>query len=313
MNIRKIHKSFVTSWTPLLIALLIFVALRIFWIDRGKPWELWGSMLIQIGIAMFLLFLTQKYVIIREKTLLSAFFYLLLVGTNPLLFQDLRGSIAAFLIVFCLWILFDTFQNPLSQRNALNISLILALGSFYWVPLLLFFPLIWYGMRQLKSLNLKTFFASFMGLGVVCLFLLAWSVYKNDWAVFLQVLPDLSALWDFRFPLSMDIKELVTNSLLGILLLISAIDIFMAGVSEKVQSRTFLGYLTVLAVVFSMLFLFQNQWEKEWLSILYVPISLLFARYFTVSQKLGTVWLFLLVIVFFLLRLAWPYLYAIFF
>jgi len=302
MNIRKIHRGFVTSWVPLLIALVIFIALRVVWMGENKSLELWGSTVIQIGIAMFLWFFTQKYVIIREKTLLATGFYLLLVGTNPLFFYSLRGSIAAFLFLFCLWILFDTYQKPWSQRNALNISLALTLGSFYWVPLLLFFPLVWYGMYKLKSLNVRTFFASLMGVGAVCLFLFAWSVYKNDWAVFIQMLPDLSALWEFRFPLSMDLKDVITNILLGILFILSVTKIFMASVPEKVQTRAFLGYLTALAVAFSILFLVQNQWGQEWLLILYVSLSLLFAHYFTLSQNLYALWLFLLVIVFFLLR-----------
>jgi hypothetical protein len=256
---------------------------------------------------MFLLNLTQRYVIIREKTFLPAFFYLLLAGVNPLYFYDLRGSVAAFLVVLCLLILFDTYQKPLSQRNALNMSLVLTLGSLYWAPLLLLFPLFWYGMYWFKSLNFKTFFASLMGLAAVCLFLFAWSIFKDDWTVFVQMLPDWSALWDFRFPPLVTVTELVTNIFLGILFVLSVVQIFMAGVSEKIQARTFLSYLSALAAVIAILFLGQNQWEKEWSLILYVPVSLLFAHYFTLAQRLAGMWLFLFTIVFFLSMFAWQW------
>ena len=303
MNIRKIHRSFITSRVPMIIAVLIFIALRIPWIDDGEALELAASTLIQIGTALFLLHFTQKYTIIQQRTLLPAFFYLLLVGTNSLFFYDLRGSIAAFLILFCLWILFDTYQNPLSQRSVLNISLVLTLGSFYWPPLLWFFPLLWHGMYQLKSLNIRTFFASLMGLAVVGLFLFAWSVYKNDWLVFIQIVPDFRALWDFRIPSLASIKETVTNIFLVIMFTLAVFNIFIVGVAEKAQARTFLGYLSVLTVAVSILFLGQNQWEKEWLLILYVPLSIVLAHYFTLSQRLSTVWLFLLTVLFFLAKI----------
>ena len=307
MNISHIHKGFINNRLSLIIALLVFVALRIPWIGEGEVLELGASTFIQIGSALLLLHFAQKQSIIRQRTLLPAFFYLLLVGTNPLLFYDLRGSVSTFIVLLCLLFLFDTYQNPLSQRNALNISLVLALGSFYWPPLLFFFPVFWYGMYWVKSFNLKTFFATLLGLAVVYLFLLAWSVYKNDWAVFMQVMPDWSVLWDFRFPHSASIEESATNIFLFILFVLSVFNIFMVGVAEKAQARTFLGYLSQLTVVVSILFLSQNQWGTEWLLILYVPLSIVLAHYFTLSQKPGTMWLLLLTILFFLLMFAWKW------
>jgi len=304
MNIRNIYKSFINNRLPLIIAWLVFIALRIPQIGEGEALELWGSMFVQTGIALLLLYITQKFSIIRQRTFLPAFLYLLLVGTNSLFFYDLRGSVSTLLVLLCLWLLFGTYQNPLSQRKALNIALVLTLGSFYWTPFLLFFPLFWYGMYWVKSFNLKTFFASLLGVAVVYLFLLAWSIYHDDKAVFVQFLPDLNTLWDIRFPSSVNIKESIANILLGILFVTSVFNIFMAGVAEKAQARTYLAYLSQLTVVISILCLGQNQWEKEWLSILYAPLSIVLAHYFTLSQRLITMWLFLATILFFLLRFA---------
>ena len=305
MNIRTLHKSFINSRFPLIITLLIFIAVRILCMDEGKALDLWGSMFIQIGIALYLSQFTQKYVIIRQKTLLPTFFYLLLVGTNPLFFYDFWASVSVSLILLCFRFLFDTYQNPSSQRNALNISLVLALGSFYWVPLLLFIPLFWYGMYLFKSLNFKTFFASLMGLAMVCLFLLAWGIYKNDRTFFIQILPDWGVLWDFRYPSMISTEEWITDFFLCILLILSVVKIFMAGVSEKAQAKTFFGYLSLLTVVIFIFFLSQNQWKKEWLLILHLPVSIILAHYFTLSSKPVTAWLFVLAIVFFVLRFVW--------
>jgi hypothetical protein len=281
------------------MAFLLFVALRIPWLGEGSPLEFWGSILIQSGTALFLLYLTQVYGIIRQKTLLPAFFYLLLAGTNPLFFYDLRGSISAFLVAFCLIFLFNTYHRPLSQRSVLNMALILTVGSFYWVPLLFFFPLFWYGMYRFKSLNCKTFFSGLTGIILVFLFLLAWSVYKNDWTIFVQVRSDWAALFDFQF-FSVGIKEGMMIIFLTFLYILSGIKIFMAGIAEKVQTVNVLRYLYGLIWILFVFFLIQNQWDREWLSVLYIPVSLLVAHYFTFSSKRGELWLFLLTILFFL-------------
>jgi hypothetical protein len=162
-------------------------------------------------------------------------------------------------------------------------------------------------MYLVKSLNFKTFIAGLIGVAVVYLFLFAWSAYKDDWAVFTQILPNWSALWDFRMPSAVSIKELAANIFLGILFVFSIFNMFLASVAEKAQARTFLTYLSRLAVVISIFYLGQNQWEKEWLLILYALVSIVLAHYFTLSQKPATMWLFLFTILFFLLMFVWQW------
>jgi hypothetical protein len=304
MDIRKIHRNFVTQRFPLAVAFLLFIALRIPWLNEGNRLEFWGSMLFQAGIAVFLLYLTQTHGVIRQKTLLPAFFYLLLVGTHPLFFHDLRGSVSAFLVALCLLFLFDTYHRPQSQRQALNMAIFLTVGSFYWNPLFFFFPLFWYGMYRFRSLNLKTFFAGFIGITTVYLCVFAWSVYQSDWTIWVQVVSGWSALLDFRL-FSLTVEGWVITAFLVLLFILSGIRIFMAGISEKVQTVNLLSYLYVLTGVLFVFFLIQDQWGKEWLLILCVPLSLLLAYYFTLSSRKGEMWLFLFTIAFFLLMFVW--------
>jgi len=278
-----------------------------FWIDKDNLLELLGSMFAQIGVAIFLLFLTQKHVIIRERTLLPSFCYLLLIGTNHLFINNLQGSVSALLVVSCLCFLFNIYQTPFPQRNALNVSLLLTFGSLYWTPLIYFFPLFWWGMSWFKNLNIKTFLASLMGIAIVCLFLLARSLYCENWTVFAKILFDLSTLGEFQLA-SLFIRNMTEIIFVGVLFILSVINAFRSDVSEKAQARTMLGYLSLLTVVLFIVFLFQNQWMKEWLLILYIPVSLLIAHYFTLTQNRVVMWLFLVTIVFFLFMFGWKWL-----
>jgi hypothetical protein len=289
---------------PLVLTVIVFILLRL---PGNTDWlsiPFWGSMVIQIAIALFLLFLTQTFGIIRHKTLLPAFLYLLFTGTNRLFFQDLTGSVSALIVVLCLLFLFDSYQNPLSQRNAFNISLLLTLGSFYWFPIILFFPLFWFGMYRFRCLTFQTFFASLMGFVLIYLFIFTWSIYKNDLSIFLSTLPDFQTLGAIQFA-SFEMKDWIVNGYVIVLLILAGVKIFMAGVSEKIQAMTTLGYLYVFSLVVYTLYLVQNQLAKEWALILYIPLSLLIAHFFTLSYKRWSIRLFLFTIVFFLVIFDW--------
>jgi hypothetical protein len=301
--IRRIHKNFIQRRFPLALASVLFFAIRIPWVDQDLH-ILWSVAIIQTGVALSLLYLAQVQRIIRQRTLLPAFFYLLLTGANPALFYDLRGSISAFLTVLCLASLFNAYLTPGSQRNALNIAVILTAGSFYWPPLLFLFPPMWYGMIRFKSLNIKTFLANLIGILLVCLLGAAWCVGKNDWTPFTQLLADWSALGEFQL-FSLNMKRGAMILFLLFLFILSGVNIFMAGISEKVRTISLLSYLYLLTAFLFLFFLIQNQWDGEWLSIVYIPLSLLIAHYFTFSKKTWESWLFLLTIVFFLLTAVW--------
>ncbi|MDR0863360.1 MAG: hypothetical protein LBO74_00315 [Candidatus Symbiothrix sp.] len=309
MNIRKIHKSLVSDRFPLILSIVIFIALRLIGNDNWLAGDLWIAMIIQISIALSLLYLTQTFVIIRQRTLLPAFCYLLLVGTEPLFFYDMKGSVSALIIVFCLFFLFGTYQNPHSQSSAFNISLLLTLGSFYWDPLLFFFPLFWYGMYRFRSFTLKTFFASLMGFILIYLFIFTWSIFQNDLPIFSDSLPKFKSLGNFS-----DI-QLLTYNLKGwliigfttFLVILSGLKIFMSGIAEKIRTMVTLSFLYVFLLLSFIFSLFQGEWEKEWILILYVPLAFLIAHFFTLSYKKWVTWLFLFTIVFFLAAFGWDY------
>jgi len=298
MKLTQIHKSFVSGRFSLFLTLLIFIGLRIYVTNDWSSGALWIVMALQVTIALFLLYLTQAFVIIRQRTFLPAFFYLLFMGTNPLFFYDIRGSVVALIVTFCLFILLQTYQEPKSQKKSLNISLLLTLGSFYWPPLLLLFPLFWFGMYRLKSLNVRVFFASLVGFFVVYLFIYTWSFYKNDTNLFLNSLPDLDAFWTIH-PYSFSLKEWVISGFLAFLFIITGLRIFMTGMAEKIRTMTILSYLYAFTFIVFVLLLVQSEWRKEWVLILFVPFSFLVAHFFTLSHRKPAICFFIFTILFF--------------
>jgi hypothetical protein len=271
-------------------------------IDAGR---LWGTTAMQVGIALSLLFLSNKFVIIRERTFLPSIFYLLFTGTDTLFFDSLTGCVASICILLCLYFLFDSYQSDSSQQNALNIALVLTIGSFFWQPLLFFFPVFWYGMYLFRCLNFRSFFATLIGLVVVYLFIFAWSFYKGDNSdIFLQYLPDWKNSIHFQI-FQFDLREYLVMGFLFMLFVLTGVNIFISTISEKIKTLKLLNFLFVFSfLVFVLLFLQAGE-KKEWSLILYLPLSFLLSHFFTLTAKKSVIWLMQITVLFFIGMYVW--------
>jgi hypothetical protein len=249
-----------------------------------------------------LLSLSQVFVVIRSRTLLPAFFYLLFAGAFPHYFEDWRGSLLAFDILLCFYALFATYQHRDSQLNAFNISILLTLGSFLWTPMLYFFPLFWYGLYRFKSLNLRTFLASLTGFVIIYLFIFTWSIYKNDEAIFFNSLPVFDLQWHFDWK-EITLRERIVSGYLTFLFILAGSEIFMSGISEKVRAVTTLSFLYAATVAIFIFFELQVH-DTSWKLIAYMPCALLTAHYFTLSGGKWSGWLFVLTITLFIATLV---------
>lgn len=300
MNIEKIHKQFLTGKLLLFIIVFAFIVVRLYSI--GVPFDnlsFWGSLLIQMGIAFFLLQLNHIFNIIQERTFLPAIFYLLFTGGNPLFYCDIKGSVAALCLVLCYYFLFNSYQKPDSQINAMNISIALVLGSLFWTPLLFLFPVFWIGFYRFQCFNGRVFFASLTGFVIVYLFIFTWSIYQRDNTIFFSLLPQLEPLTAIRYP-DLTMIEWVTYGFIIFIYLIMGISLFFFNISERVWTISVLRYLYLsVFIIFVILFL-QSEYKSSWGLITYVPLALLTGHFFSRSNKKGIHYLLLVFVLFFI-------------
>jgi hypothetical protein len=258
----------------------------------------WGSLLIQIGIAFFLLQLNHTFNIIQEHTFLPALFYLLFTGSNPNLYYDLEGSVAALCLVLSYYFLFDSYQKPNSQMNALNISLLLVLGSLLWTPLLFFFPVFWIGFHRFKCLNARVFFASLTGFVIVYLFIFTWSIFQGDVDIFFSHLPQIETLFVIQNP---DFTFLVwiTCGFLFFIYLVMGIYLFFFNISERIWTISILSHFYFSSFFIFIFLLLQSEYKSSWRLIIFIPIAFLTGHFFSRSNKPILHYLLLLFFLFF--------------
>jgi len=297
MNTEKIHRQFLSSRLLLFTFVFVFIVVRLYPFTHLGNLSLWACLLIQIGIAFFLLQLNDTFKIIQNHTYLPALLYLLLIGGNPVFYNNFRGSIAALCLVLCCYFLFDSFQKPNSQLNALNISLLLVLGSLLWTPLLFFFPLFWYGFQRFQCFNARVFFANLLGFFIVYLFIFAWSIFQGDKHIFFSLLPQFDALFVFQRTELTGIEWVIAGFLFAIYLVIG-IYLFFYNISEKVWTISILSYFYFSTFIIFIFFFFQNEYKSSWVLIIYIPIAFLTGHFFSRTNNQRIHYLLLLFILF---------------
>ncbi|MDH6358408.1 hypothetical protein [Parabacteroides sp. PF5-9] len=265
--------------------------------------------ILMLGGAFMLHRANYVLVLIREKTVLVFLIYTLLLSTNPDFFPLKATTVAVFCMVFVIYLLFTSYHNPEAIEKAFNWSLIIGAGSLLWIHLLWFVPLCWIGMFKFRTLTLKTFLASLLGLTTIYWFVLGWCIWQNDFTAF--TIP-FTALFKVRFLSITGIEWMDWASIILILILTitSVLNIVAHEHDDTLRTRQFLSFLTLFVIWSFGLFFLYEQASEEFLEISCMPMSVLLAHYFTVSRNRYNFWLyhlFVLLLTSFLIIRLWSF------
>lgn len=254
---------------------------------------------LMLGGAYLLHRANYALVLIREKTLLPFLLYVLLLSTNPYFFPLKPTSLGAFCLIWGIYQLFTSYHDPDSTPKAFNAAFFIGVASLLWVHILWFIPLFWIGMYQFRSLNIRTFIASLLGVGTVYWFLLAWCVWQGDYSPFTVPFPSL-----FRFNLQtmegVDIVDWLSLAYVIILILISSVYIRMHEYEDSPRTRQFISFLMLFTFwIFCMFVLYEDS-SEELLQVACIPSAILIAHYMSVKRNKFTYLLFHFTVVFYI-------------
>ncbi|MDL2223325.1 hypothetical protein LJB98_04410 [Bacteroidales bacterium OttesenSCG-928-M11] len=196
-------------------------------------------------------------------------------------------------------LLFYAYQEPRSQVFAFNISLLITIAGLFWFPAFILLPLFWYGLHCLQGMNIRSFFATLLGTYTVYFVLFSWAVYINDLNFVATFFPDWETFIRFDFP-DWSLHQTISLGFILFLFIISSFQFLVSGETDRVRTKVFLEYLFIFSLCLFLLLPVFSTWTAQWESLLFVPLSLLFARYFSISTGKKTIGLFLFTILFFL-------------
>jgi hypothetical protein len=257
-----------------------------------------GGLLTMVG-AFLLHRANYTLALIKEKTYLPFFLYIFFISANPDFFPLNPASIGIVFIIASLYLLFLSYHDSEARKLAYNTALILSTGSLLWAHILCFFPLFWYGMYLFRTLTLRTFLASLLGLATVYWLLLGWSVWQDDFSFF-TALSDKFADVQILTLSSVSILNWVEIIIVGVLNFVATINIIKNSHNENQRTRQYLQFLMILGVwSFSLFFLFEQS-ANEFLQIACISSAILVTHFFKLMQRrtLTTWTLYIIILIF---------------
>ncbi|MDR2810428.1 MAG: DUF6427 family protein [Tannerellaceae bacterium] len=271
------------------------------------------GLFLTVGGAFLIYRANYILMIIREKTLMPFFLYILLISTNLDFFPLKSTSLGIFCLILAFYQLLTSYHDPAAAiQKVFNAAFFIGIGSLLWIHILWFLPIFWLGMHNFKILTLRTFLASLVGTGVIYWFLLGWCVWQRDYTSF--GIP-------FASLLKTGLPDLLTRSLLvdwlpilfiAMLTIISIVHILLHEYEDSLRTRRFLSFLIIFSAASFALFLLYRQSSNEFLGIICMPVSILISHFFTVKKGKKKIRLYYVLILLFIflsfLRSSWTFL-----
>ena len=232
------------------------------WLGHGA-FSLAVNVLINVAIALLMLFLNRSYNISRSVSALFAGMFFVLQMPFPSLFgQFYGGTLLCLIVVFSTATLFSSFNRSYPLQPVFLIFFLLAAGAFTQYAYLFYLPVFLLGCAQMRIFNVKTVLAA--GMGAVTPLWILWG--------FGIIGPDDFSLPGFRSILSaiggveamqMFVSVGVTLLLCLIFGSLNLIRVF----NYNAQTRSYNGFLSLLSIA-TALFVFFDYSNL----IIYIPM-----------------------------------------
>lgn len=241
------------------------------------------GILLMVGGAFLIHRSNYILIIIREKTYLPPLMYALFISTNPSFFPFKSTSLGIFCLILAIYQLFTSYHDEKAVNKAYNAAFFIGIGSLLWVHILWFLPLFWLGMFNFKSLSIRTFLASLLGIATVYWLLLGWCVLRQDFSAFTVPFVALTKVGFFG-AVSPKLIDWVIIIYIGFFVLMASINIITHDHEENIRTRQYLFFLIIFFIVAFGLFFIYEQASDEFFCISCIPASILISHFFTIKR-----------------------------
>ena len=233
--------------------------------------------------ALLLAQINNRFTIIRTRTFLPIFIFLLLMSVWNGTHISNGSHITLTLFIFALFSFFNMSRNKNSSGEAFMGCFFISVSSLLINALIFIIPICLIGFIMFQSFSLRTFLAAIFGT------LIPWILYLSGRYLFDPYFDFTQA---FVFALNLDfnfaifsIPDLIYAALLVVMMIISLVGLRSLSHSDAIHTRNKLNFLIFLLVSFSVLtVLFKNQYVS-FLPIIALIYSLLMSHPLTLKQN----------------------------
>jgi len=233
--------------------------------------------------AFLLAQINNRFTIIRTRTFLPIFIFLLLMSTWNQTHVVNGSHVALTLIIFSLFYFFSMARDRKASEQAFMGSLLISLSSILINPFIFIIPVCWIGFMMFQSFSLRTFLASVFGaISPWILYLVARYLFSPDF--------DFSEIFvaNPNFNLSIptsSFPDLIYAGLIILIMIISLFGLFSLSNGDAIDTRNRLNFLLFLLISLSVLAIIFSAQFVYFLPIIAMVYSILISHPFTLKQN----------------------------
>lgn len=249
-----------------------------------EPDSLWNILSIflitQLNILMIIL-INNKFSIIRIRSFLPVFFYALFILTWGKSHFSVETHLVLTVFLISLMLFLGMYKNKKSVEAAFWGSLFLSLTGLLNSVYLFLIPIAWFGFAHLKSLSVKVFLASLMGIMLPWIYYFTYMLYSG------HEIPVL--IGELRFGLlgtDFSLYERIYVITLVLIFTVCLFGIYADLLHDSVQTRKNINFFILSLIFLFILIVILPDYMPIFLPIIAFFISILFAHAFTLNNSL---------------------------
>jgi hypothetical protein len=246
-------------------------------------WNHFIQFLLLFGTGLVLQYISSEFRLIRVRSFFPFFLYCLFSGTFlPLL--SLNGTaLSSLLLVVACHRLFSSLENGMENRSVYDASVLLALASLLLTKLIWLLPAIWLVMGILQILNIRSFFASLLGILTVYWLIAGVSFLMGDYTYVLAYFKDLMGFDLFNIS-AISPTEITYITFLAVLMIAAIISFWPRQHLDKLKTRNYLNSVLLLWLALLILWFFSSNDESYLLPLIGLS-TLVIAHFFSLVDS----------------------------
>ncbi len=257
------------------------------WIYQfNDNWPVLASFLAMITV-MFISFLLSRlntiHIFIPCRTSMPALLFVLLYALYPHFYLLTPALVATILFILLLHRLLSSYHSDGLSYNFLDIGLVLSVASMFYMPVLLFYPVLTAGMIRIRPPRWREYVFTVIGMLLPYLFLfsIVYLIGKNPSVLIRQIPVILLTTKETELTRA----GVLSMSVIISLVVLSIVYVFRTLRRMKTQARNFLLVFLWLLAFAILIIMFIPQAGGEMICFGAIPAAYLLSLYFSLCKK----------------------------
>jgi len=247
-------------------------------------WQVFTAFVVVIFNSFFIAQMGSAFLFLKRRSYLPGILYLITVSSLHELQALLPVHLATLFVLISIYFIFDTFHKKVEITYTFNAAFFLAIGSLFYLPVVVLFPLVWISIFVLqKDDNWRLLAVPVLGFGVPWLFIWVYSFLTDAYAKLWNEL--ITMLWSRHNDYLLNPYFLVFTAIVAILTTLGSLSVIAHFLRMKVSARKYfviffwmLGLLLASAIGLLTI-------DIEIVALSTIPVAYLVSNYLIFNEK----------------------------